>query len=79
MTENEDRVPTYLQLFLRFAKIIFPGGLASCSTVIGVQPVFEVVSPSATVHWIKYLISLVLTYVVHWKQHQLIFVLQICG
>ena len=71
--------PPIYNFFKGFAKRIFPEGIASCYAVIGSQSVFEVVSPSATVTLIKYLISLVLTYVVHWRRHQLRCVLQLRG
>ena len=63
----------------RFSKIIFPEGLSSFYEFIGAHSVSEVVSPSATVPWIKYLISLVLAYVVHWQQHQIRCILHILG
>ena len=62
-----------------FSEKILPGGLVSCSEVIGAQSILQVVSPSATVLWIKWLISLVLTYVVHCQQHELRYILQIRG
>ena len=72
--------PLICNFYKIFSKrTIFTEGLVSCSLMIGAKSIFQVVSPSKTVPWIKYLISLAVTYVVHWQQHQLICVIQLRG